>query len=288
MSENSIETVRPEIIGIVRFSVLTETGLKGWRATRDVSLEDAAARIFDDERLALRFELFRITTLAGFAREWEHGARFRLLVLVSPLMPARWRQQLENDVRDMPFVELVDVPFESSIGYTIKRHVLDLSLGDRTVLTFRIDDDDCLQTGMIERLAAYATPAYEGSVISFVNGVYCSARGGRLTATDKTYRSIALGISYVVNAREFQSIFSLGSHTKLDQVRPFVADDLPRAWLRSMHGAADTAGRHELSGDVVAGAAAERVLAEAFPYLDAERLKAAYLAATRPSAAVAA
>lgn len=272
-----------EIIGIVRFSVLTAAGLKGWRATRDVSLEEAAARIFHEERLALRFELFRITALACFAREWKDGACFRLLVLVSPLLPHKWRRELERDVRDLPFVELVPVPFESNIAFAVRRHVRDLGLGNSTVLTFRIDDDDCLRTGMIAQLAAYAKPANEGSVVSFINGVYASIRGERLTVMEKSYRNNAFGISYVANAQEFQSIFSLGSHTKLDQVRPFLADDYPRAWLRSMHGAADTAGRHELTGRVASGDAAAQVLAADFPYLDAERLLVAYLAATRPA-----
>lgn len=272
-----VHAMSKHVFGIVRYSVVTAANIKNWRTTRVGTLQEASTRILSEQRLRIRQELFKATALPFFRQEWGRGESFKVLVLISPLLPTRWRDQLVDATRDLVDLHLVEVPIDSSVALVTRNTVLSyLRESNDVVLTFRLDDDDCLRSGMISRLREHVVPHNAEKILSFEHGLYCGLDSSdALTAKRIVYRSNAFGISYVSTAGQLSTVFDIGSHSKLGALADqMIVDPWPDAWLRSIHAATDTQQAMSEKGVYVSNTS--EVLASAYDYLDLGKLSAAY------------
>lgn len=234
-----------DIVGVIRFSVLTERNLSNWKMTKDRSLDDAADIIFSDERMAIRFSLFENITLKAFDAQIDSEEGFKLLILTSTMLPDLWLKRLFRLASARPYMQVVCVKPNESVARLAR--IASLKMCDKSdgpIATFRIDDDDAVSTSYITDIRRNAVPENLGKALSWENGVYLerSPRDGSFMVTEVTYPSIALGIAYISSRKEFRTVYDLGNHTKIHTVVPMVIESRPKAWMRSIHGFADSGG----------------------------------------------
>lgn len=133
-------------IGICRYSLLVTGGFQRGPA----SLEERAAYLFDDKRLARRFAWFSRVTLPSLAAQEDKD--FRFVVLASTLLPARWKGKLARAVADVAGIELefaAPGPHHTVCNDAIRRRI---DPSAKVVAQFRLDDDDAVARDYITRV----------------------------------------------------------------------------------------------------------------------------------------
>lgn len=179
------------VIGLCRFSFV---GRGDWAAWRGVDpqdeaalLEQTAARLFAPDRMAARLWTFRHLTLASL--QAQSDPNWHLIVLTSDMMPAPMQADLRAICAAEPRVTLeVTAARDVDAGFL---PVFD-RLGQPRPLQFRIDDDDCLAVGYVERLrkAQRAMGEYRAWSFSIARGLVASFYAGedpRAYALDRPF-----------------------------------------------------------------------------------------------------
>lgn len=224
------------VVGIMRYSVVTADHKRAFKATRRRSIETSLAEVLDPRRLRLRLALLEAMPLASLAGQTDGD--FRLKVLISSEMPANMRAELNEVVARFPFVDVVDVRPTDELPARCREFV---ETGQPFV-TFRIDDDDAVNREFIADLKLLAAPDNANKILSFPNGLYVASSGKSLVFQEKTYPNNAYGLSYFSDAG--RTIFDMGSHSRVFE-HPMVLHPRRRAWLRSIHAASDSGTRLE-------------------------------------------
>lgn len=259
------------VIGITRFSVVSESTNEGFRNTRDKSIEAARAIIHHPDRLRRRFGLFRafaFPSLVAIAERYEH---FRHLILTSVDLPEPYRIALNDLAMKTPWLKIVWVsPLEKDRG-SLQSAIVDFA-GAHRRFTFRLDDDDALCATYIDEVLMAAGHLPDKTVISFDDGYWFYRNSFGPTLLPKTYPLIALGLGYLSGHDDPDSIHTLGPHTEMGQRNKVHHVTGKRCWLRTVHNANDSrARRNYLFRRCFRGDRLVDVLAKDFPHIDAWR-----------------
>lgn len=139
-------TLKLQIVGLVRFSVLSPT----FYSQRFKSLEETAAHLFAPDRMELRFRLFEALCLPSLLSQNDDG--FQAVVLTSRRLPRLYWDRLSTLVE--PFPHITCERFAPSKHYRMLKRGFDtVPAGHATHrVQFRLDDDDCLDNDFIGRL----------------------------------------------------------------------------------------------------------------------------------------
>lgn len=159
--------------GATRFSIVSpDSG--SWRLSRGEGRTDAESysqKLFAPERMGPRVQIFCELAAPLYQQMAERHA-FRHFVYYSPLLPERWRRELEAAAQTYPVLELV--PVESDQLDVLERMEghLARTAGDQQALVFafRIDDDDLLSADYLDQVEPYLIEAHEGYAVSFASG----------------------------------------------------------------------------------------------------------------------
>ena len=165
---------REKIVGLCRFSFL---GKCDWASTRGQAgkdpelLQKRAEILFDPRRLARRMQAFETLCLPSMAAQTDQD--FSFLILVSPELPLEWYRRLQEACKPVPQVRIV-MSSERTPCDALRPHLRSFAQeAGRSVLQFRVDDDDALSIHHIARLRAHARrfADLESVAISFPLGV---------------------------------------------------------------------------------------------------------------------
>ncbi len=223
------------IIGLMRFSLITERNRVNWKQTRGQTVDEAAALIMAPARLDRRMALFENLPL----RSLDHQTRrdFQLIVMTSTLLPKPYKRRLKQLAEERDYLVIKKIPPHRAIKDAARQ-----AIEDRTgrLTTFRIDDDDAVDDHYIERLHSFATAANEGKIVSFQRGYGLQAEGAGFLLQETVYPKIALGLASIAN--DGLTIFDKGSHSQIDRF-PMIFDDTPGAWIRLLHNGSDSGAR---------------------------------------------
>lgn len=270
------------IVAGMRFSILTEKAIRNWVGSRRSTFAETREMLFSEARLAARFRMFEAMTLPFFRHEAKRDPDFRLCILTSTLMPRPWRDHLETITGDIRQIDLVPVSptgvFQREFDIYIRQQ---LRPEHTLVCTTRIDDDDAMQAGHMKSLRAQCLPENVGKVISHPFGIYMTADAdGVLYARPRKYLNNAFGIAFLSEPGSLRTIYNTGSHAKLDKVYPVVEVPKRRAWIRSIHPAADTAKERVdvFDGKWTPVAENAEQFAKRFPFLDLDTVARAFAA----------
>ncbi|MQY44416.1 hypothetical protein GG681_17370 [Epibacterium sp. SM1969] len=139
-------TVKLQIVGLVRFSVLSPT----FYTQRFDTLEQTAAYLYAPERMELRFRLFETLCLPSLVEQSDSA--FDLVVLTSREMPTPYLHRLRKLLEPHPHIHMH--PLLPAAHFRLIRRgygaVSDEGFSHRA--QFRLDDDDCVDLRFIERL----------------------------------------------------------------------------------------------------------------------------------------
>jgi hypothetical protein len=288
-----------KIFGHCRFSYygLTDTG-------REVQSEaDAAEKLWNAERMAVRFHLFENILLPSIKHQTDPD--FTLVVTCSELMPSVYHDRLEAAVAEIPQIRLLRTP-DTNISRVLRPVMLEANNDGRdTAIHFRVDDDDALGVDYVARLrrvSAMSLPPY--SLITFPTGVMGFLDGTTPRHMPQFKPSIAIGLAVLKAPEDLRTIFHM-QHKRYGQHHPTYSDPTFAAFHYTRHTTNNTNGYNQVihrDGDVpdtvarrarkafpefedgaVTTAKAEQSLAEAFPYTTGEYLRRAIAATLRPA-----
>ncbi|WP_151718381.1 glycosyltransferase [Gemmobacter serpentinus] len=137
---------RNQIIGLMRFSYPS----KGGFAKDEPDMDALEAHLFDEARLARRFDLFENLTLPALLAQSDQD--FRMVFLIGRNMPQAWTDRLSDLVAPLKGARIV--AFQPMQHYLAIRKAYALATPDAAthVTGFRLDDDDAMDLDHIARM----------------------------------------------------------------------------------------------------------------------------------------
>lgn len=286
-----------KIVGHCRFSFFgrTDTG----RAV--ATAQDAQDLLWNPERMAVRFHLLENLLLPSIRNQSDPD--FWFVLTTSEIMPSVYHDRLEAAVDGLAQARIIRTK-ETDIGRALRGVMIEAS-NDRQdpAVHFRIDDDDAVCVSYIERLRAAAAGLRPSTMITFPSGVmgFLDGDTARHRVFDK--HSIAIGLALVKAAADMRTPFQI-QHRAYAQRNPVYADPTFPAYHYTRHSTNNTNGydqvihrsggvvdivaansrkvHPEFADGVVTTAAAEKAIAEAFPYTTGEALREIVRTTLRP------
>ncbi|WP_208590771.1 ATP-grasp fold amidoligase family protein [Gracilibacillus suaedae] len=251
--------MKKHVFLIVRYSMLTENG-SGWRIGEQ-AFEEYKQEVFEPQRLEIRERLFKNITLPSLSNQTLlNPDEFTLLVITSDQLPEKNLKSLQQMLEPYSWARIIPTNHNDSMKNLIDQVITkELNEFNEPVCycTARLDDDDALANNYNEKLYQYLSHEYSGFCISFGNG-YTGIYNVQLDAFQSFHTNyspkIALGLSYINTydpknqsfENPFISIFSNGSHTKVDQQSPTIIDSKDQLYLRTIHAVSDTNSKEQV------------------------------------------
>ncbi len=229
------ELQTPQVVGVVRFSVLTED----YYAETYGSVEAIAEHLFTDERLALRFKLFEALCLPSLVAQSDQ--EFRVVVLTSTLLPEEARARLDALVA--PHRNISVFAAAPARHYQICKQAYSRAYeeGYSHRLSFRLDDDDALASDFVARLKLMAKPLLElhpeePTMIAFNRGFYVEVSGqGSNEVLDTVERApLSVGLTLLHPASYGRNPYRY-NHRAIGQHYTLYSDISEAGFIRTIH-----------------------------------------------------
>lgn len=233
--------------------MLTSDGAD-WKIGR-TNKEEYKESLFSEKRLDQRELLFKNITLPSIAnQESLNPEEFTLLVLTSDQLPEKSFENLLYMLKPYSWAKAIRLPNDDTMINLIDKVIkVELSVFKEEVCysTIRLDDDDALTSNFLSSFNKYINPEYVGFCISYGKG-YTGIINDKIAKFESFHENyspkIALGLSFINTfdpktntfGNENISIFSNGSHTKVDQSSPTILDSVIPMYLRTIHPLSDT------------------------------------------------
>lgn len=263
-----------QIVGLVRFSYISKGGFAHSHDPQD----EQERMIFDADRMERRFALFEKLTMRSLLAQTDQS--FRCIFLISKSFPSEYHQRLQTLVAPLHGAVVMEKPFLPQ--FRAIRSCYD-ALRDETYpyfTTFRLDDDDMLDTGFIQRLRRLAVPAArvkddgEPVVLAFNKGLYLeiSDHGNRIfDASERT--PLSVGTAMITKTGNTGKNIYSRNHRKLPAFFNTYSEVSEPAWLRTIHRDNDSVPEFTGNKEEHSNAEINRQLRDSFGISRAELLK---------------
>ncbi|MEL6887005.1 MAG: glycosyltransferase [Pseudomonadota bacterium] len=228
---------RIKIVGLMRFSVLTPT----YYSERFNTLEETAAHLYSDARMALRFRIFENLVLPTLLMQGDPD--FDLVILSGEAMPQKHKDHLAGLLEEAPNIQLRFVGTDDHYPL-LKEGYRSIPNGDAThAIRFRLDDDDAVDLNYVGRLRAVGeglmrindpdTPI----AIAFNRGFYVRFRdGAKNEVFDSCERApLSTGTAILGPADNMHTPYGY-NHRKFAQHYNTYSDISVPAFIRTIHG----------------------------------------------------
>lgn len=227
------------IVGLVRYSQRVALGKS--KHPRNV---------FEPSYFDYRFKLFESICLKSFQN--QSNQNFKLVLFHSDSMPQEYKKRFAELERQNHFLHNLYMEdqadaFNEAIESTIKF----VSFSNGQVITFRIDNDDAVQSNYIETLSRYLKPEFDGHVISMPNlKVIQHLDENTYAVQERQYPVTSIGLAYVSSRSAYKTALVLGDHREVHEKFPYVMiDDHKSGGLMTINGE-NVANRIDALGDI--------------------------------------
>ena len=197
---------------ITRFSIY-DYNCKSFKITREMNKEEYKNKLFDNDRLDYKFEIFEKMTIPSIINQTNQN--YVWYIYSSTYLPEKYKERLLNSTDKY---EKIKVFFVESFYDFYRPPIL-----SEKFCTIRLDDDDALCQSFIDNLNKYDYDENVNCIISHVNGKKFTYKynkiifGGRIC-----YKKIGLGLCGIgIN------IYKCGKHTSTDHNYKVIYDDTP-------------------------------------------------------------
>lgn len=228
--------VRMNIVGLMRFSVLTPT----YYSERFDTLEKVAAHLFAPDRMALRFKIFEELVMPSLMAQTDQG--YHLVILSAEQMPAEYRERLSSAVSALPNAQVQFVGTEKHYKLLKEGYA---SVPDRQAthrMMFRLDDDDAVDLNYIKRLRKIGLALLHVSgpatphIISFNRGFYVRLQDGENEVFDSCERApLSTGTALLAPVGYTRNPYRY-NHRQLPQHYNTYSDISSPTFIRTIHG----------------------------------------------------
>lgn len=242
-AEGFADEVAASYFGVTRFSVFRPGG-GAWKLTRSTADPDAyREQLWSADRMRPRCDIF-LTLTVPILQQMADRHDYRHIVMYSEEMPDPWRSELLAAAEQYPVLCLQ----ESVRGETANPSIEELlatSVGpSRTVVRFRLDDDDILGVDYLDRLSAYTTFADRGRSVSLASGysaLYDQGTVSHVRAARRLFASQGLAaIGFYDAQRSVLTLRSGGAHHQIDRSMPTIVDSREPVFFQMRHTGQDT------------------------------------------------
>lgn len=224
------------MIGLLRFSVLTPT----FYAPEFGSLDAAAAHIFSDARMELRFHIFENLCLPSLTRQTDQN--FDMVVLTAASMPSPWLERLENLLDPLPNFHLVKADPGPHYRLIQNAYASVPADGCSHLLQFRLDDDDAVDRDFVARTKRLADGLIKVQgpktpfIIAYSSGFYVRRTPEGNDVFDSTERApLSTGTTLVAPVGHAANPYRFVHRKLLQHYNTFSDISLP-AFIRTIHG----------------------------------------------------
>lgn len=214
-------------IGVTRFSVVAtkNSGFRISSANRESYLEE----LFSENRLRPRvaiFEHLSLPSLKNFARKHDYTH----VLQVSPQLPQKWRDKLDQLAQDNPFLRIIEVGDESMTD-SVREVVRSWGRDFEGLFTwFRLDDDDFLSFDYLDEVEYLTTEHHIGCALSFGRVLSACHMEGAFTNVHKVLSPhIAIGQAFVCYSNNRKGVMVCHDqvpHHIVNQYHPTIVNDL--------------------------------------------------------------
>ena len=253
---------------MIRYSLLLEKS-KSWKlASNDTNVY--RENLFNDSRLNEREQLFKKLALPSLAHQTilkdnyqsyisnnvdkPSRIEYQVFVATSEELPEQHKKNLESITKNMPWLNINYLPtkgvkFESIVTNYVEKLYKETQ---ETILysSVRLDDDDILSDRFFEYLSKYTTIENVGHVVTLANGYagfYDFEKSAYREIYDYFYPMVAMGLAYISKfdkngyANEsVKTVFSTGSHTRVNRKFPLITDGIKPAYVRTLYEGSDS------------------------------------------------
>jgi hypothetical protein len=270
-----VAPVSTPIVGICRFSFLGRGDWHAWSGGATPNVSAHAKQLYARDRMEKRFWAFENLLLKSVAA--QSNPDFHLIVLTSSKMPKTMQTRLRKLTETIPQVRLV-ISDAGTVGEALLPATDELWGNNRGMVQFRIDDDDCLATDYVARLADFSRRMKDFGPYSYSRprGLVLTAyNGASLRHFDLHQPFNSMGTAVYLRHR-VHSVFSFG-HLALQARFPSFQDNSGHAFLAlkwSGHDSLpmDETGRMPRGQRAIGQTEFAGHLARQFPFVDLEGL----------------
>lgn len=227
--------IKNQIIGLVRFSYPSRNGFSKEFPT----LGELQSFLYDPERLERRFALFEMLTLPSLLAQRDPD--FTCVFLVGEGLPPDALEHLRDLVKPLAKPMIVQLEPLPHYAATKKAFKPATAAGATHVTTFRLDDDDALDLGYVERLKHIADRLLHVSgdetplVIGFNRGFFLETGPKGVEIYDVCERlPLGIGLAMVRRSGEPHNIFAR-NHRFVSQFFNTYTDAVTPSFIRSVH-----------------------------------------------------
>ena len=229
-------TQRMNMVGLVRFSVLTPT----YYSERFSNLKQTARHLFDEDRMELRFSIFEKLCLPSLVQQTDGD--FDLVVLTAKAMPEIYLNRLQDLLA--PYHNMHLRPVGTRNHYRLLKQGYDsIPVNDASHrILFRLDDDDAVDLDFVRRTRALATgllplqPAETSFVIAHNRGFYLQATPEGAEIFDAIEQApLSAGTALVTPLGSGANPYKF-NHRKLARHFNLYSDMQAPAYIRTIHG----------------------------------------------------
>jgi len=264
--------MRAQVIVVVRFSYLAESGFKMSRRAPD----KIRATLYDPARLERRFALFEALTLPALMTQTDPD--FTLVLLIGEDFPEAFRNRLARMIAPLQDARIVALPPYNNYKAT-KLAIEEVRQPAAThLITVRLDDDDAfsrdtiaMQKQLCPRVAALG-PADAPAMVCFNNGLFLelAETGNRLFGViEKLPLGIGMAMIAPVGARP--TIFST-DHRRVHTRWNVYTEALTPRFIRTVHRDNDSDALISGERPEYTDAQMEQILSQNFPFTRAQLL----------------
>ncbi len=277
-----------KIYGLCRFSYFGRSDTGKSIAT----LEDAHEKLWNPERMAVRFHLFENITLPSIRNQTDQN--FQFVIVASNEMPDKYHARLNSAVEGMDNIR-IERTSANNINAALK-HVMIEASNDRkdTSVHFRLDDDDAVSDGYIERLREVSAGQPHHTMITFPKGVLGFTDRGMGRHREFQKNAIAIGLALIKPPGATRTPLAI-QHRAYAKDNPVFTDPTFTAYHYTRHttnntngyekrihrdgGVVDTVARNsrkihpEFSNGARSTPEADKMIAEAFRYTSGDQLR---------------
>lgn len=261
----SQSNLKKSVYVIIRYSIFSSRGGGGWVIQKKNEPDKYKEELFSEKRMSLHEHLFETLTFPSIQKNIDNCPKdvdIKFLIITSESLPNINRIFLDNICKGVDNIKIL--PIDEYTHYTsyakdfISRELKKGEPKQGLCATVRLDDDDALSDDFITQLNQYLDIRYSNTCISFGKGCYAYHVGettNKITIYSECYYPKSpQGMSYVAfydfdqNEGIDNTVFSIGSHTKIDFMQPLILDSRRYAYIYSIHEESDVALRRSGRG----------------------------------------
>ena len=234
---------------IIRYSVYFAK-TKSFILARRNTTEQYKAKLFDEKRLNMHEFLFLNVTMPSLVHQ-IHGKMdesVTVMVITSEDLPDKYMKRLNTLASEYSWFKVVLASQESNISKVIDEAI---HFEERTlVATIRLDDDDALSASFLRTIDSYLIEENADKCLTLARGVNANFNSQTLQYScfhEILYSKVSVGLTYIrwfdpEDDSPFVSIYGLGNHVKVNEVKRLIVDKKEISFLRTHHELSDTAG----------------------------------------------